>query len=323
VSHRHRGNLLAAAAIAVTAAAVAATALHLARPHRGTSGQQRAQTVRSTAPRPAPTPSTVPTPTATPTPPPPPVTATHTLGAGGVTRQWVQVTPGGGVTATTPILVFLHGRSVTPQEEIQRDGLLPLVAQGRAELVYPTGIGKSWNAGGCCSTAAAQNVDDVGFIRALIPQVDPVRIRPVFLVGYSNGGRLAYTLACQDPGLVDGFAIVDAMPLRACNSARPISILQIDGTADNEIPYKPGDSGAETPATTQVAALRARDGCTAAPVSVRTGALTVATWSGCRDGTRVVFATYQGGTHAWPVGDTTTPSGAMTIWSFVSGGQPW
>ena len=50
--------------------------------------------------------------------------------------------------------------------------------------------------------AATKNVNDVGFLEALVPKIDPGHTRPIYVVGYSNGGRLAYRLACTDPGAV-------------------------------------------------------------------------------------------------------------------------
>ena len=59
---------------------------------------------------------------------------------------------------------------------------------------------ESWNAIGCCGAAAKANVNDVAFLEALVPKVDPGRTRPIYFVGYSNGGRMAYRLDCTDPG---------------------------------------------------------------------------------------------------------------------------
>lgn len=286
-------------------------------------------TVTPTTPAPTavPTPKPTPKPTPRPTPVPAPrapVTTVQSIAVDGGVRQWVQVTPGGGMGSSTPILVVLHGSSETAQAEIQRDGLTPLVAQGKAELVYPQGIGNTWNAGGCCGVAAAENINDVGFIRELVARVDPGHAHPIHLIGYSNGGRLAYTVACDVPGLVDTFSVVAAVPVSSCAIGQPISVLQVDGTADPEVPYEPGDPGTvPTAATTQVASLRTLDACPAAAATVTRGSLTLQTWSGCRDGTRVAFATYQGGDHGWPPGNATTPSAAATIWGFVSGGAPW
>jgi polyhydroxybutyrate depolymerase len=270
------------------------------------------------------TPATPAVPTATPrATPAAPVVSVHTLPVGGLTRQWEQLAPAGGAGPATPILVVLHGQAETAAQEVQRDALTPLVVTGRAELVYPQGIGNSWNADGCCGPAWGQRVDDLDFVRALVAQVDPGRARPVYLVGYSNGGRLAYTVACNDPTLVDGFAVVDAMPLSGCTLSRPITVLQVDGTDDPAVPYQPGDPGSELPpATTQVERLRVLDGCPAAPATVSAGNLTVDTWSGCGSGDRLGFATYHGGTHRWPAGDATTPGAGSVIWQFLSG-QPW
>lgn len=252
-----------------------------------------------------------------------PVITLHTLLTGGLARGWEQLTPGGGAGPSTPILVVLHGQAVTAAQEVERDALTPLVAAGRTELVYPQGIGNSWNAGGCCGPAWGQRVDDLSFVRDLVAAVDPGHARPVYLVGYSNGGRLAYTVACDDPTLVDGFAIVDAMPLAGCTLGRPITILQVDGTADPAIPYRPGDPGGELPpATTEAERLRVLDGCRAAPATATAGSLSLQTWSGCAGGTRLGFATYAGGTHLWPAGDAGTPGAGPVLWTFLSG-RPW
>ncbi|HEY2702268.1 MAG TPA: hypothetical protein VGL20_01120 [Candidatus Dormibacteraeota bacterium] len=307
--------------LALPLAALAAAGLLATRPAGPPRPSHGVPVTRAVARAPQPTATPRPTP-APPAVPAAPAVSVHTLLVGGVARQWEQLTPGGGAGPATPILVVLHGQKATLTLEVARDGLTPLVTAGRAELVYPQGIGSSWNAGGCCGPASSQGIDDLGFLRALTAQVDPGRARPIFLVGFSNGGRLAYAAACGDPTLVDGFAIVDAMPL-GCTVSRPVTILQVDGTADPAIPYRPGDPGGEQPdATTQVERLRVLDGCPATPATATTGNLTLDRWSGCGSGARLAFATYHGGTHSWPAGDATTPGAGPVIWQFVSG-QAW
>src|SRR6185436_10577421 len=67
-------------------------------------------------------------------------------------------------------------------------------------VVYPQGLGNSWNAGSCCGTAASSKVDDLKFVSDLIDKlkteycVDPKR---VFASGLSNGGMLSHRLACE------------------------------------------------------------------------------------------------------------------------------
>jgi polyhydroxybutyrate depolymerase len=246
-------------------------------------------------------------------------TSTHTMKVGTLTRSWVQIDPASRVTDSTPIVVVLSGINATTSQEISRDGLVPYVSDGKAELVYPVAVGASWNADGCCGLAATDNVNDVAFLQALVARVDPGHRRPVYLVGYSNGGRMAYRMACTDPALFDATAVVKAMPEPGCVVSGPLTILQVDSTNDYAVSYQPGDVGEEQPAATvEVARLRAADRCTSAAANVTHGSLKLQTWSHCRDGSMVAFATYQGGAHSWPEGTATTPSAASVIWNFFS-----
>ena len=265
------------------------------------------------------TPSSSATASATPAPSPS-VTVSQTMQSilvGVETRQYLVIAPSRQSSPFIPIIVVLHGIEATLQEEIQRDNFTPLVQQGAAELVYPQGIGESWNAGGCCGLAAQVGEDDTTFIEDLVAAVDPGHGDPVFLVGYSNGARLAYTLACDDPSLVDGYAMVKSVPLNACASQAPVNIVQIASTDDWEVPYQPGDTGDESPPVTQqVALLQQSNGCDPANTTTVTGSLTYVAWTSCAQGTRLAFATYAGGSHLWPAGDAATPSAASVIERF-------
>jgi polyhydroxybutyrate depolymerase len=247
-------------------------------------------------------------------------TSSHEIKVGGLARSWEQLSPGGAGSDASPIIVVLSGRNATTSQEISRDGLVPLVSAGSAELVYPAGIGKSWNAGGCCGKAAQEHVNDVAFLKALVAMVDPGHSRPIYLSGYSNGGRMAYRMACTDPRLFDAMAVVKAMPDPGCSVIQPVNFLQIDSTDDPRVPYRPGDPGLESPAaTTEVARLRSADGTPQQARVVSRGSLQLQTWSNGKQGTRLAFAIYNGGRHSWPEGDATTPSAADVVWSFLSG----
>jgi poly(3-hydroxybutyrate) depolymerase len=185
-------------------------------------------------------------------------TSTDAIQVDDRTRTWEQIVPRSKLPGSAPIIVVLSGINATVSQEISRDKLVPYVNAGEAELVYPAGFDESWNAGGCCGKAAQDNIDDVAFLKVLVAQVDPGHRHPVDLVGYSNGGRLAYRMACSDAGLFDETAVVKAMPQPGCVVNQPLTILQIDSTNDPAVPYQPGDPGRETPAaTTEVARLHA------------------------------------------------------------------
>jgi polyhydroxybutyrate depolymerase len=246
-------------------------------------------------------------------------TATYSMRVDGMTRTWEEIAPVAELPKSAPVIVVLSGIAATVNYEVSRDKMVPYVNAGLAELVYPAGYEESWNAGGCCGKAAAANVDDVAFLKALVARVDPGHKHPVYVVGYSNGGRLAYRIACSDPGLFDATAVVKAMPMPGCVVTRPLNIVQLASLNDTAVPYQPGDPGKESPAATvEVALLRATDGCTGSGVVSPHGAMTLTTWTGCTSGARVGFAVYDTGGHDFPSAKGNTPGAAAIIWSFFT-----
>jgi poly(3-hydroxybutyrate) depolymerase/peptidoglycan/LPS O-acetylase OafA/YrhL len=242
------------------------------------------------------------------------VRSVYQIKVDGTTREWIQLTPGGGLTGSTPIIVMLSGVAETTSKEIVRDHLTGY----DAELVYPVSLYESWNAGGCCAKAAKYNVNDVAFMEALVAVVDPGQAHPITLAGYSNGGRLTYRIACTDPGLVDSYVVVKAMPMPGCVVRAPVTILQVDATDDTFVPYQPGDKGEESPpATVEVSRLRSVDKATGAATVVTRGDVKLSTWKG-NDGTRVEFAVYSAGGHSFSQPLPDTPSSAAVIWAFVT-----
>src|SRR5262249_18054421 len=119
-------------------------------------------------------------------------------------------------------------------------------------VVWPDGVGNSWNVGRCCSTAQSENVDDVAFTKAIVASlaedacIDPKR---VYATGCSNGGGMAFKVACDAADVIAAVAPVDfdcvtgesASPSCAsCMPARPISEIQFRGTNDTAVPYDGG-----------------------------------------------------------------------------------
>lgn len=246
-------------------------------------------------------------------------TATYSLKAGGLNRSYKVIGPVAALPDSAPIIVVLAGINAPVHVEVKRDSMVPYAAAGLAELVYPVGYRMSWNAGGCCGKAASHHVDDIAFMKALAAAVDPGHRHPLIVVGYSNGGRLAYRMACSPSDPFDETVIVKAMPDGGCVLQRPLTILQIDSLNDPFIPYQLGDNGSESPpATVQNARLRALDGCTGASVATRHSAMTYTTWSSCRSGQRVGFAVWDSEDHSFPYQKGNTPAASQIIWAFFT-----
>lgn len=252
------------------------------------------------------------------------VTTEVTLTYGGLARYYLVTRPAALSGQPLPVLMVLHGHSVTPQYEEQRTAFAHVT--GAAIMVYPAGYQESWNAGNCCSPAMSAGVDDVGFLRTVLHQVlasqadaDPGR---VYLAGYSNGGKMALTLACDDPAAFAGVAVYGATAVSACPKRGPASLLEVASTGDGELTIGPGgtpkSAGAFVMPTVQgeAADYRAVDGCTAATTTAGEGSLTAMTWTSCLGGREVAVDLYAGGSHMWPAGGAGTPSAAEAMWTF-------
>jgi polyhydroxybutyrate depolymerase len=248
----------------------------------------------------------------------PSTTTTYSMQVGKLTRQYEVIAPTAPLPKSAPIIVVLSGAAATNSTEIARDRITPYADADKAEVVYPVAIAESWNAIGCCDGAAKQNIDDVGFIKALVPKIDPGHARPIYIVGYSVGGRLAYRLACTDPTLFDGIAAVKADPMPGCVVTKPMNVIVFSAVDDTYVPYKPGETGKETPpATVQIASLRSHMDCSGPPAVVKHGEMTLSTWS-CADGKTLQWGVWPTGGHNFPPPLPHTPGADQLIWSFVS-----
>lgn len=244
-------------------------------------------------------------------------TTTSSMQVGDQTRSWVTILPAAQLPPSAPIVMFLSGKAASTSQEINRDEFLQYVDADKMELVYPNAIHESWNVGDqCCGWAGLHNTDDIDFIKALIPKIDPGHVRPLYVVGYSNGGKLAYALACQDPGLFDAIAVAKADPEPGCNVTTPQSIIDIAATDDTFVPYLPGEKGLESPAATvQIARLEQSERCGPGTSGMEKGDLTETTWT-CGNGTRLTFAVYSAGGHNFPWPTAKQPAAAAVIYSF-------
>jgi len=256
----------------------------------------------------------------------PSTTTVYSMKVGRLTRQYEVIAPTATLAKSAPIIVVLSGAAASTYTEIIRDRMVPYVDADKAEVVYPVAIKESWNAIGCCDAAAKENINDVGFIEALVPQIDPGHVRPIYVVGYSVGGRLAYRLACTDPTLFDGMAAVKADPMPGCVVSTPMNVIVFSSQNDKYVPYEPGEKGLETPpATVQIAALEKDMGCSTKPIAVakygtsktKYGVMTVTTWS-CADGKTLEWAVDPKGQHGFPIPESYGAGANQLIYSWIT-----
>lgn len=221
------------------------------------------------------------------------VTTSHSLVHDGRERSYLVTRPDS-CQRNCPVVFDLHGYNNTPAGQQATSGL---DAKGEANgyiTVYPAGIGNSWNAGqgarGCCGDAQAQNIDDVGFLRAVAAAVQadyPVNGRRLYLSGWSNGCALAQRASVEASDVFAATACTGFYLLtRPKALPRPISVTEIHALGDAVVPYRatplwPGAQGNRQRWTSL-------NGCTDAPQrSQLTAASYVDTHSACVGGRSV------------------------------------
>lgn len=141
------------------------------------------------------------------------------------------------------LLVVLHQDVGSAREMSVGLGLDDLRKRG-ITLAYPSGIGGSWNAGGCCGVARAQGVDDVGFVNTVLDDVGrhtPIDPDRRALLGYSGGGMLAYRLLCGDhPPLVAVVEVNGSLEHGCDPTLRLPDLLAVHGEKDGSIDLTTG-----------------------------------------------------------------------------------
>jgi polyhydroxybutyrate depolymerase len=250
--------------------------------------------------------------------------STHTVEVGGTERALRLYRPAD-LPDLAALVVKLHGGFGSARQAESAYGWNALAEREGFAVAYPDGLDRAWNAGGgCCGRSARTGVDDVAFIRAAVAAVGrmvPIDPRRVFATGMSNGGMMAYRLAC-DTDVFAAVAPVAATQLGACPAPDPVSLIHIHGTADSRVRFdgEPGIGVAQIdgpPVPDVIAAWRGIDGC-AAPAHQSAGPVTRSR-AECRDGRVVELVTVAGVDHAWPGADGAGPLDATaTIWRFFT-----
>jgi polyhydroxybutyrate depolymerase len=263
-----------------------------------------------------------------------------TLTVEGRERTYTLLRPvGPAAVATRPLalVVVLHGGFGTGEGAINQGNWDAAALRSRFMVVAPDGLGRAWNAGECCGTPAATDIDDVGFIRALVADLarrHPIDRERVYATGISNGGMMAYRLACDAGDVFAAVAPVAATLFTSCAPTRPVSLLHIHGLDDQNVPIDGGvgprsvqrDPPSYPPVRQGVLAWAATDGCRASATSIA-GPIATERWTGCTSPTAVELITIADAGHSWPGGERMSivldpPSQALDatagIWRFFA-----
>lgn len=224
-----------------------------------------------------------------------------------------------GARTPVPLVILLHGSNSSGDDMRTGSGMDSLADAQDFVAAYPDGtrglLGgiSDWNAGHCCGPAAAHGVDDVGFLRELIAELEarlPIDRERVYVAGFSDGGRLAYRAGCELAREIAGMAVVAAsLTTTRCRPSRAIPLVAFHGTADDQVPYDApvprgvwhatDSSGAALPPAVQFWA--SVNGCST-PDTTRVAPLVLRTTFERCTRAPVVFYRLDGANHGWPTG---------------------
>jgi polyhydroxybutyrate depolymerase len=226
---------------------------------------------------------------------------TFVITHGGLERSYNLHLPPGYDDATQLSLVLnFHGLNSSAGEQAFFSDMNKLADSEGFAVLYPEGVGNSWNAGSCCGDAASQGIDDVDFARQLVADVVSracIDEKAIYSTGMSNGGFMSHRLACEASDLFAAVAPVDGLlgiTPASCVPERPVPIMHFYGTADPLVEYQYAIATNDH----WVAAYNCAD---AMPdVTYAQGMAQCETWDECDGGAVVTMCSITGMGHCWP-----------------------
>jgi polyhydroxybutyrate depolymerase len=193
-------------------------------------------------------------------------------------------------------------------------------------VVYPDGFENHWNDGRepKVYTAHTENIDDVGFISAIIDELSldlNIDEKRIFVTGISNGGMMSHRLGCELSDRIAAIApVASNMPANMAEvwaPSRPASVLIINGTDDPLVPWEGGDIrlgntrlGVALSVADTVTFWTEQNRCPAEPAIIDLSekdpddgtSVRMEVYSNCKDEVTVILYRIEGGGHTWPGG---------------------
>lgn len=230
-----------------------------------------------------------------------------------------------------PLVLVFHGGGGNAENIREVTNFSQKAEEEKFIVVYPDGSGKlprrllTWNCGFCCGYALENNIDDIGFIRALIlflKEKYNINETRIYATGISNGGIMAYRVGAELSDIIAAIAPVAAQIggqateeeklWRIPEPKYPVSVIAINGMNDSRVPYDGGrpennDTAVYSWMSTNesISFWVEQNQCNSFPernVS-ESGNIIIDTYAGGRNDTKVRLVSIVHGTHCWPGGN--------------------
>ena len=146
--------------------------------------------------------------------------------------------------ARVPLLIDMHGSGQSATAQMGTSHWNAKADAAGFIVIYPNALNARWNAGTCCSPSMELNIDDLGFLRAVVEKTTTdgcIDRKRVYASGLSGGGLMAYRLACMAADMFAAVAPVSGADVTIpCTPSAPVSVVAFRGLTDDTVPYAGG-----------------------------------------------------------------------------------
>ena len=210
-------------------------------------------------------------------------------------------------TESVPLVISMHGRNQSLLSHITYSQMSSFANPQNIAVVYPQGINSSgvlaWNTGVWWDNS---EYDDVGYLNAIIDSVISnfaIDTNRIYACGMSNGGFMAYELACELSDRIVAFGSVAGNFMmnagQECTSAREIPIMHIHGTSDLIVKYNVPTIDSSMTAIEAMDWWSIENDLTEQSLEELNDSVNVFTNSSLTSNTKFVHYQVQGGGHQW------------------------
>jgi polyhydroxybutyrate depolymerase len=248
----------------------------------------------------------------------------------------VHVPPGYDARKPVPVVIMLHGGGGTSRAAAIETGWSAKADQAGFLAVYPDATppdpskpsrfgvnGQIWNDGSGRFHAGRQDIDDVGFLRAMLDEITAryaVDARRIFVTGFSNGASMAFRLGEELSSRVAAIApVAGACWNKTPALKRPVALCYITGDSDPLNPLQGGmpkmasgtpvlEDGAKPPVRESIEIWAKALACPPKPATdVKRNGVETLTYGPGRQHAEVACVTVEGLGHAWAGGRSLLP----------------
>ena len=251
----------------------------------------------------------------------------QTIVDGDITREYILHVPSGyDGSSTLPLVIAYHGNGGCADQFAVYEAQLESTADSNGFLLaYPQGVVRAkgaaeWDPG----DDGTQNINtnDLAFFDAIMADIGSaynIDSEQVYAVGYSNGGMMAYGLACNRGDQVSAVGIMSGVMLPGnCDLENYTSVLHFHGTADSALPY---EGNQDYQAISDVISFWVSHNNISNTTPTTTdlgGGVSKDEYIGGANDTSVVLYTIQNGEHIWFNDNIGGEAPNQILWDFLS-----